>query len=136
MYVDRNQDVKMYLVDTVKWTLSFILFILILSALENVPKSNDQLLASSLLFQSGKWYRMCTQNQEVIYALQQCDYAIAYLNAARHAAPDSFLEKTNKTDLHKYHNKLLSHQTNLLKKINPKQISKRKTSPQPSWLTS
>lgn len=133
MILDRQDDTKAYLLDASIITITFILIIFVLSTLENLGILNASTIANSLLSQSGKWYKISLQNKDPIYALQHCDYALAYLNAARHSASDISLEKGTGIDLHKYHNKLISHQMQILKSL--QKHKGKKISNKASWIT-
>lgn len=133
----QREDTKSYLIDTVYVTVAFIIIIFVLCTLENVTGQTTNATGKSILSQSGKWYRICIQDKNPIYALQHVDYAIAYLNAARHISSDVILEKGSGIDLHKYHNKLLSRQLELSKIVHKtKGKMPKNLSSQASWITS
>ena len=125
---------KVYFQDVVLVTVICFIVLMIVSAIESLHKCSSHSTAKSLLSQSGKWYRMSAQDKDPIYALQHCDYAIAYFNAARHSASDAILEKGSGIDLHKYHNKLINHQMNILKSF-PKSKGRKVNASQASWIT-
>ena len=130
----RNADVKQYLVDVVQVTVAFLILLFVLCSLENISTHYTHQSGKSLLSQSSKWYKISMQDKDLIYALQHCDYAVAYLNAARHISSDTILEKGSGIDLHKYHNKLILHHINLLKGVQKTQKNKNMTS-HASWIT-
>lgn len=129
----QREDTKLYLMDTVYVTLVIILIIFALSTLENITGQTTNSTGTSILLQSAKWYKICHQDKDPLYALQHCDYAIAYFNAARHISNDVILEKGSGINMHKFHNRLLSYQLQLLKQLS-KKSSKHVTS-QASWVT-
>lgn len=127
-------DMKAYLLDVVLVTVVCFIVLVILSTIESFHKYSSHPIAKSLLSQSGRWYRISLQDKDPIYALQHCDYAIAYFNAARHSASDEILEKGSGTDLHKYHNKLITHQGQILKSL-PKSKGRKVQTSHASWIT-
>lgn len=133
--IDYRTDMNVYLVDTVKCTVAFMVVLLVISSVEQASKQLGGIAPKSFLSQSGKWYRISTQDKDPVYALQHCDYAIAYLNAARHGASDHVLEKGSGIDLHKYHNKLASHQMAIMKQLPKMKGRSRSNTSQASWLT-
>lgn len=47
--------------------------------------------AKGLLTQSKHWYTMALQDKNPLFALRHLNYAVAYVEAARHIAPDDVL---------------------------------------------
>lgn len=131
------EDTKRYLINAVQVTLAVIVLLVVSTSLESLSDNHQGSNAKSFLSQSGKWYRMSLQDRDPFYALQHCDYALAYLNAARHTANDNVLERTG-TDIHRYHNKLLEQQNRLMKTLLPKITGKKSKTPpavHASWIT-
>ena len=77
----------------------------------------------SLLKQSMKWLDLSKQDGSFETSYQHANYAIAYLQAARHVASDTILEQGSGVDVHKYSKTVDSHQRSVFKKIS-KQSSK------------
>lgn len=99
--IDRSEHPREYILDVLKATFGLTVIVLIIKCLEPNEMYSDSSIAQSLVQQASKWHAMSIQDKQLIYATQHINYAVAYLNAARHAASDSALERLTGIDLHK-----------------------------------
>jgi len=60
---------------------------------QSILGNRDVTHASDLLLQALKWHEASIQDQHPLFSVQHSNYAIAYLNAARHLCRDSILEQ-------------------------------------------
>ena len=129
----KKHDMNIYLLDVIKVTTGFFVLLILNCTLEKCLQRNKKGGAKTLMYQSFKWYELSLQDNDIVYALQHCDYAIAYLNAARNCESDAIIEKIAGVNVYKYNNKLIKHQLNILR-----HLSKNKSkgvSSEPSWIT-
>lgn len=129
----QKDDVNIYLLDVIKVTTGFFVLLILNCTLEKCLQRNKKGGAKTLMHQSFKWYELSLQDNDIVYALQHCDYALAYLNAARNCESDAIIEKIAGVNVHRYNNKLIKHQMQILKHL-PRDKSKG-VHFEPSWLT-
>lgn len=123
-----------YMIVTLKVTAGFFVLILVLKVCDQRDNSDGMKLARSLLDQSSKWYSISLQDKQAFFSFQHANYAIAYLNAARHIASDVMLERMSGTDIHKLYNKMEAHQFTVTKQMVGKHKGKDMHA-QPSWIS-
>ncbi len=132
-----RQDPKAYTVDCVQVITGFFILAVILKFVEQKSRGHDEDIASSFIDQANKWYNMSLQDKQSVYGMQHVDYAIAYLNAARHIASDTSLERSTGLDIHKVYRKISDHQRNIVRELSSKLNIKSKhkhVHAQAAWL--
>lgn len=133
-----RQDPKIYVVDCIQVISGFFIILVLIKFLEQRSRGHDENIASSFVDQANKWYSMSLQDKQSMYSLQHVDYAIAYLNAARHIASDTSLERSTGLDIHKFYRKVNEHQRNIVKDLSSKLNMKSKhkhVHAQAAWLS-
>ena len=111
MNFTRKDQLERYLHDVTKITIGYLIIMSFHSVIQTVCNISHAQLPRSYLSQSELWYRISQQDKDPMYAMQHCDYAITYFNAAIEADRDSYLQKSSNLDLNKYNRKLLAHQS-------------------------
>ena len=105
---ERADHIAAYVVDVLKTTAGLLAVLVGVKLLEPVytddASAND--LAKSFLYQAAKWHDVSSQSKNAVYSFQHANYAIAYLNAARHVADDKSLERLSGTDIHHLYKEL------------------------------
>ena len=104
-------------------TVSLVTIIILCKLCEAKDTPSDPDISKSLLEQSYKWYLLSEQDTDNMTTFKHCNFAVAYLNAARHSASDTELERSTKINVHKYS-----------KKLHEKMNKKGKIKNQVSWL--
>jgi len=132
-----RDDIKLYLIDTLYVTLGCIVLLSLMKMMEGTAHTSDVSIAKILLEQSAKWYKISIQDTQNLYSMQHANYSVAYLNAARHIASDTTLERVSGLDVHKLFKKIDEHQRNIMMKdLSNKPSKKIKSLPsQVAWLS-
>jgi hypothetical protein len=103
---------------SLKVLLGFIVLVILVKVVENTTLTpGTDSLCSDLLYQAVQWKDMCTQDKSAVFRLQHANYAMAYMNAARHIAKDDVLEQQNAVDVHKLLRKIKRQQESALKDV-------------------
>ena len=132
-----RDDMKLYLMDSLYVTLGFLILLSLMKMMESTTHTSDVSVAKILLEQAAKWYKISLQDTQNIYSMQHANYSVAYLNAARHIASDTTLERISGLDIHKLFKKIDEHQRSvMMKDFNTKPTKKIKNLPsQVAWLS-
>tara|TARA_B110000008_G_scaffold257327_1_gene275419 strand:+ start:4228 stop:4641 length:414 start_codon:yes stop_codon:yes gene_type:complete len=136
--INRIDDSKTYLVDSLQIVTAFFVIVCGLKLIENKDRTKEDDLAQTLIEQANKWYNICQQDKHTFYSMQHANYAVAYLHAARHIESDTNLERLTGVDIHKFYKKLDEYQRLQTKEIMSKAYPKSKIKPphaQAAWLT-
>ena len=103
----QRQDIKTYTIDCLQVIAGCFIFVILLKFCEQRTSSNqDEHIAHAFVDQANKWYNVSLQDKQSVYIVQHANYAIAYLNAARHMASDTTLERMTGLDIHKLYRKI------------------------------
>lgn len=132
-----RQDTKAYTVDCIQVIAGFFIIAVLMKFVEQKSGGHDENMASTFVDQANKWYSMSLQDKQSVYSMQHVDYAIAYLNAARHIASDTSLERSTGLDIHKVYRKVNEHQRKIVKELSSKLNIKSKhkqVHAQATWL--
>ena len=115
----QNIDVEKYQRDAMYVTGSFVVIVLLLKIIVPfVQNSTSQNYTSKgLVEQSMQWYANSINSKHALYAFREAVYALAYLNAARHTADDSTLERMTKIDIHKLHSSIDAQQRQAMSEL-------------------
>ncbi len=132
-----RDDMKLYLIDTLYVTLGCLVFLSLMKMMEGSSHTSDASIAKVLLEQAAKWYKISLQDNQNLYSMQHANYSVAYLNAARHIASDTTLERLSGLDIHKLFKKIDDHQRSvMMKDFSNKPSKKIKNLPsQVAWLS-
>ena len=132
-----RDDMKTYLMDSLYVTLGCLVLLSLMKMMESTSHTSDVSVAKVLLEQAAKWYKISLQDTENIYSMQHANYSVAYLNAARHIASDTTLERLSGLDIHKLFKKIDEHQRSvMMKDFNTKPSKKIKNLPsQVAWIS-
>lgn len=130
-----RENTKAYFIDSMKVTVIFSIFVAFVKMCSYKIQSKDGHIAKSLLEQAYKWNSISEQDQQPLYSLQHSNYAIAYLNAARHTSDDTTLERMSGLDIHKLYKKIDENNKTHLKALNQKTVKHKKIQNQPSWIS-
>ena len=134
--IKMRKDIKEYLNDVLKVTGVTVCTILFLKIFDQNTDFTTSGAVKSLVEQAAKWYTLSCQDKHTIYAFQHSNFALSYLNAARHVTSDSNIERISKIDVYKLYKSINEQQKTCLKnmsKICPK--SKIKSTATIGWLT-
>ena len=113
--------------DAIRVSVVFMCLVILIKALEPyMKKSDNDGLAKAMLAQTVKWLSHSLQDKNASTSLQHATYAMAYLNAARHVASDTVLERLSGLDIHKLNRSIDIQQQAKAKDLN-KQCPKLRT---------
>ena len=113
--------------DSVRVSVAFMCLVVVIKAIEpHMKRSDNDGLAKAMLAQTVKWLSLSSQDKNASTSLQHATYAMAYLNAARHVASDTVLERLSGLDIHKLSRSIDVQQQAKAKDLN-KQCPKLKT---------
>lgn len=88
--------------DACRVSVFFMCALIVITAVEpHLKRSEHDGLAKAMLAQTVKWLALSSQDKNASSGLQHATYAMAYLNAARHVASDTVLERLSGIDIHK-----------------------------------
>lgn len=121
-----RQNTNQYTSDVLHAIGGLFLVCILALMIKNTDVYDSNTLGRLLMEQSRKWYEMSMQDKEKSYAQQHCNYATAYLNAARQTADDKILEQVSKINVYDLSKKLEDREKKLTTKKNKKI--------RPSWI--
>lgn len=124
--MNRFDNPRQYLFDALQATLGLFVIVFVIKCLEPNDGMGDDSIAKSLIQQASKWHSMSLQDKQILYSLQHSNYAVAYLNAARHTCSDAVLERLSGMDIHKLYKAIDSQNIHVLKEIAQKIYGKTK----------
>lgn len=117
MFRDESESQK-YFLDAVKITLISAIIFILTGCISNVLKNRENIdFATLMIKQSNDWFKTSLQDKEPHIAFQHCNYAVAFLNAARFSSSDTILENISGLDMHKFHAKLMAREASLAKQL-------------------
>ncbi len=116
-------DTRAYIIDALQVSAVCFIIATLLKIFEE-KDIQDSNIAKTLIEQSHKWHTISVQDKQLLYSMMHSNYAVAYLNAARHASNDTNLERLTGIDIHKLYKKIDDHQQKTTKemftKLHPK----------------
>lgn len=124
--INRLTDTKAYIVDSLQVTAGFLIIVVVIKLFEPHESTDTTIIARSLLNQASQWYSLSMQDKQPLYAMQHANYAVAYLNAARHTASDIILEQTSGLDIHKLYKSIDENHRQRMKETAGKLLPKTK----------
>lgn len=117
-------------------TIGVAVVLLLCGVLEQQSQNKDAHVAKALIQQASKWYAISLQDKTPFHSLQHADYAMAYLNAARHVSNDTILERVSGIDVHKLFRSVDAQQKSAAKELLSKTSKPTKLkNTQATWLS-
>ena len=131
-------DTSTYITDTLLVTIGAFVLIVVLKLIEPRAFHSNPTFARTLVEQSLKWHALSEQDRQPIVAMQHANYAMAYINAARHLESDVNLERLTKRDMYQLVKELEARQRSTTKDLATKQGGTKpkvgKVQTEVSWL--
>lgn len=119
--MNRFDNTKDYMKDTINVSASVIAVLLLLKVFDTQTMRPESSIAKSLIEQAQKWYLLSRQDKVPLTSYQHINYAMAYLNGARHVSSDTKLEQVSGIDVHYLYKKIDELQRQVGKTLNQKQ---------------
>ena len=124
--INRSENIQEYMMDAVRVLIGCFVLFSFTSLLESKTNDKESSHAKTLVEQANKWYEISNQDKQSIYTLQHSNYAVAYLQAARHFASDTSLERSSGHDIHLLYRKIDEKQKQAQKDLMNKSSNKEK----------
>ena len=137
--MNRFENTKDYVKDTINISCITLALLVVIKFFDTQSVKSESSIAQSLIEQAYKWFTLSTQDKIPSISFQHANFAMAYLNAARHVSSDTKLEQLSSIDVHNLYKKIdeLQRQSAKLliqKNINNNSLKKTQTFQKSTWL--
>ena len=111
-------DSTEYAKNALKVTSCFVVLLLILKALQPLLRTTKTSeISSNLVDQAVRWHMASQQDKHAVFSMQHANYAMAYLNSARHLSTDQILEQISGINIHELYNAIDMQQRHMMREI-------------------